>query len=97
MATDLQLPGPGIPFKWTRSYNSGDTRSGPLGPGWAVPFAATIIVANQGTGELDYHVGSGQHVHFTKTNGGSSGSATCAWFRRNDEAPQRQQLPARYA
>jgi RHS repeat-associated protein len=78
MATDLQLPGPGIPFKWTRSYNSGDTSSGPLGPGWAVPFAATIIVANQGTGELDYHVGSGQHVHFTKTSGGSSGSATYA-------------------
>lgn len=76
MATDLQLSGPGIPFKWTRSYNSGDTSSGPLGPGWTIPFAATINVANQSTGELDYHVGSGQHVHFTKTSGGSSGSAT---------------------
>jgi RHS repeat-associated protein len=77
-ATDLRLVGPGIPFAWTRSYNSGDTSSGGLGPGWTQPFEASITVANPTTGELDYHAGSGQHTRFTKTSGGSSGAANYA-------------------
>jgi RHS repeat-associated protein len=76
MATDLRLAGPGIPFDWTRSYNSGDTNVGALGPGWALPFDANITVANQSTGELDYHAGSGQHTHFIKITGGQTGAAT---------------------
>jgi RHS repeat-associated protein len=74
-ATDLHLGGPGIPFDWTRSYNSGDTNVGALGPGWSLPFDARITVTNQSTGELDYHAGSGQHTHFTKIFGGSTGAA----------------------
>jgi RHS repeat-associated protein len=77
-ATDLRLAGPGIPFAWTRSYNSGDTSSGGLGPGWTQPFEASVTVANPTTGELDYHAGSGQHTRFTKTSGGSSGAANYA-------------------
>jgi hypothetical protein len=77
-ATDLRLAGPGIPFAWTRSYNSGDTSSGGLGPGWTQPFESSITVANPTTGELDYHSGSGQHTRFTKTSGGSSGAANYA-------------------
>jgi RHS repeat-associated protein len=77
-ATDLRLAGPGIPFAWTRSYNSGDTSSGGLGRGWAHPFEATLTVSNPTTGELDYHAGSGQHTRFTKTSGGSSGAANYA-------------------
>jgi len=77
-ATDLRLAGPGIPFAWTRSYNSGDSSSGGLGPGWAHPFEAKLTVSNPTTGELDYHAGSGQHTRFTKTSGGSSGAANYA-------------------
>jgi RHS repeat-associated protein len=65
-ALDLRLPGPGIPFEWMRSYSSQDTASGALGQGWSAPFDASITVANQTTGELDYHAGTGQHTHFTK-------------------------------
>jgi RHS repeat-associated protein len=75
-ATDLHLAGPAVPFEWTRSYNSGDTNVGALGPGWAAPFDAKITVLNQSTGELDYHAGSGQHTHFTKITGGQTGAAT---------------------
>lgn len=78
VATDLRLAGPGIPFAWTRSYNSADSSSGGLGPGWTHPFESKITVSNPTTGELDYHGGSGQHTHFTKTSGGSSGAATYA-------------------
>ncbi len=77
-ATDLRLAGPGIPFAWTRSYNSGDTSTGALGPGWTYPFEAKITVANPTTGELDYHAGSGQHTRFTKISGGLTGNATYA-------------------
>jgi RHS repeat-associated protein len=75
-ATDLHLAGPGIPFEWARSYNSGDTNVGALGLGWSAPFDAKLTVVNQTTGEIDYHAGSGQHTRFTKISGGSSGAAT---------------------
>jgi RHS repeat-associated protein len=75
-ATDLHLAGPGIPFDWTRSYNSGDTTVGALGPGWAAPFDVKVTVINQTTGEIDYHAGSGQHTRFTKITGGQTGAAT---------------------
>lgn len=75
-ATDLRLAGPGIPFDWTRSYNSGDSTVGALGPGWAAPFDSKVTVLNQSTGELDYHAGSGQHTHFTQITGGQTGAAT---------------------
>jgi len=76
--TDLRLAGPGIPFAWTRAYNSRDTTTGALGPGWSHPFEAKLNVANQTTGELEYRAGSGQRTRFTKISGGSSGSASYA-------------------
>jgi RHS repeat-associated protein len=75
-ATDLHVSGPGIPFEWTRSYNSGDTNVGALGLGWSAPFDSKLTVVNQTTGEIDYHAGSGQHTRFTKISGGSTGAAT---------------------
>lgn len=75
-ATDLKLAGPGTPFAWTRSYNSQDTSSGSLGVGWTHPFAASLVVVNAGTGELEYTAGSGQRTRFTRATGGSSGAAT---------------------
>ena len=76
-ATDLKVAGPGIPFAWTRTYNSQDSSSGALGVGWSHPFAARLTVVNATTGELEYFSGSGQRVRFTKT-GGTTGAATYA-------------------
>jgi RHS repeat-associated protein len=78
MATDLEMSGPGIPFAWTRSYNSQDSYSGPLGPGWVVPFSASLTVVNPTTGQLEYRSGSGQRTQLIKTSGGGTGSATYA-------------------
>jgi RHS repeat-associated protein len=77
-ATDLRLAGPGVPFTWTRSYNSRDTSTGALGTGWAHAFEAKISVSNPTTGELEYRAGSGQRTKFTKTSGGGTGAATYA-------------------
>jgi RHS repeat-associated protein len=78
VATDLRLAGPGIPFAWTRTYNSQDTSSGALGVGWTHPFAASLIVVNAGTGELEYVSDSGQRTRFTKLDGWSTGAARYA-------------------
>lgn len=76
-ATDLRLPGPGIPFAWTRTYNSRDTTSGALGPGWSHPYWAQVTIANPPTGDLlDYRAGSGQRTRFKRITGGTSGAAT---------------------
>jgi RHS repeat-associated protein len=77
-ATDMRLAGPGIPFAWSRAYNSRDTSSGALGTGWSHPFEAKLTVVDATTGELEYRSGSGQRTRFTKTSGGSSGAATYA-------------------
>jgi RHS repeat-associated protein len=74
VATDLKLPGPGIPFAWTRTYNSRDTSVGALGPGWSHPYAAKLTVIDSTT--LEYRSGSGQLTRFTKVTGGGTGAAT---------------------
>lgn len=71
-ATDLRLAGPGIPFEWTRSYNSADTGSGGLGVGWTHPFQASITVIDSST--LEYRAGSGQRTRFSQVTG-STGAA----------------------
>jgi RHS repeat-associated protein len=78
VATDLRLAGPGIPFAWTRTYNSQDSSSGALGVGWTHPFAASLTVVNAGTGELEYLSDSGQRTRFTKLDGWSTGAARYA-------------------
>lgn len=77
VATDLKLPGPGTPFVWTRTYNSQDTASGPLGVGWTHPYGGSLTVVNATTGELEYLSGTGQRTRFTKTSG-TTGAATYA-------------------
>ena len=72
---DLQLAGPGIPFAWSRTYNSRDSTTGALGLGWAHPFEASLTLVDATTGELEYRSGSGQRTRFSKISGGSSGSA----------------------
>jgi RHS repeat-associated protein len=78
-ATDLRLPGPGIPFTWMRTYNSRDTTVGALGPGWSHPYGAKLTVVDPPTNLLlDYRAGSGQRTRFTRISGSQTGAATFA-------------------
>jgi RHS repeat-associated protein len=63
--TDVSLPGPGIPFAWTRTYNSRDTSSGIFGTGWTSTFDTHLTIA--GNGDVTYYAGDGQQTLFVKT------------------------------
>ena len=65
-ATDLSLPGRGIPIGFARSYNSLDaTTNGPLGYGWTFNAAASITpgagtaTIRWGDGHTDTYTGTG--------------------------------------
>ena len=63
---DAKLPAPGLPFAFTRSYDSGDPSAGDLGPGWTDSYSASIQI--QPNGDAIARSGGGQQVLFT-TNG----------------------------
>jgi RHS repeat-associated protein len=67
-ATDVSLPGIGLPFVFTRSYNSTDSTSGPLGPGWTHSYAVTLTIQG-GTATLRGE--DGQQVVYTQQPDGS--------------------------
>lgn len=47
-ATDLELPGLGVPFRFRRSYTSADTTVGRLGPGWVDSLGAALTIDPNG-------------------------------------------------
>ena len=47
--TDLTVPGKGIPFIFTRSYNSQDPYSGPMGANWTHSYNISLTVDGSGT------------------------------------------------
>ena len=74
--TDLALPGRGLPLAFTRTYNSLDTATGVLGPGWAFSYAAHLtpnpdgsvtFTAEDGAQFLFAPDGSGGFVRSTAT------------------------------
>jgi len=68
-ATDLRLPGIGVPFAFTRSYNSLDGTSGPLGPGWTHAYAAGLTI--KPGGDVTFRAEDGQQVEYTRQGDGS--------------------------
>jgi YD repeat-containing protein len=50
--TDLAIAGRGPSPAFSRSYNSNDTRIGPLGPGWTHSYAVRLNDSGEGTGTL---------------------------------------------
>jgi RHS repeat-associated protein len=42
--TDLTAPGRGLSFSFTRAYNTGDSYSGPFGPGWTHSYNLVLTV-----------------------------------------------------
>jgi RHS repeat-associated protein len=67
--TDLSLPGIGVPFELTRSYNSADPSSSTLGPGWTHSLAARLTI--QPNGDALAKSGDGQEIFFTRNGDGS--------------------------
>lgn len=67
--TDIALPGPGVPFEFTRSYNSLSSASGPLGPGWTHPYNASLEIDQSGDVTLSGE--TGQRVEYALQPDGS--------------------------
>jgi RHS repeat-associated protein len=68
-ATDLALPGVGVPFVFSRSYTSADTTEGRLGPGWTDSFSASLAV--QQNGDVLLHGEDGQQVLYSIQDDGT--------------------------
>lgn len=92
---DLKLPGKGMPFVFTRSYNSQDATDGPLGFGWSHGYNASlsvdiagIVMLRWGDGKTETYApnGSGgytpQYGVFDTLTAGSGGAYS---LRKKDQ------------
>lgn len=68
--TDVSLPGIGVPFAFTRTYNSGDTTTGPLGPGWTHSLRTYLVVSKNGA-SVTLFVEDGKQYVFSRQSDGS--------------------------
>ena len=68
--TDLSLAGVGVPFEFTRTYNSLDRDGGPLGLGWTHSYAASLAI-DATTGDVTYRSSNGQKSFYAKQQDGS--------------------------
>jgi RHS repeat-associated protein len=62
--TDATLPGRGVTFSMTRTYNSSDTTSGPFGVGWTDPYQASLTIPN-GAATVTFRAGDGAQSVYT--------------------------------
>jgi RHS repeat-associated protein len=66
---DLDLPGTGVSFAWSRSYTSADSTVERLGPGWTDSYSASLAV--QPDGDVRLHGEDGQQLRYVKQPNGS--------------------------
>ena len=66
---DLDLPGTGVPFAWSRSYTSADATVGRLGPGWTDSYSASLAI--QPNGDARLHGEDGQQILYVEQPNGS--------------------------
>ncbi len=69
--TDASIPGRGPAISFARSYNSADTRVGPLGPGWTHSYNSRLANPGDGTGDLMLVRPDGNTDRFTANQDGS--------------------------
>jgi dipeptidyl aminopeptidase/acylaminoacyl peptidase len=62
---DLIIPGRGLPVIFTRTYNSLDTYSGPLGHGWTHAF--NVVLTEHGDGSVIIKHGDGHEEFYNPT------------------------------
>ena len=65
---DLAPPVAGIPIQWTRTYNSFDRSSGPMGEGWSLAYGETLKVTEGG---FEYREDDGSVHRFQLKEDGS--------------------------
>jgi RHS repeat-associated protein len=68
--TDASLPGAGTTFQFTRTYNSNDTTTGRLGPGWTDPYQASLSIPGP-TSDITFRAEDGAQAVFTRTSAGT--------------------------
>jgi len=70
--TDATVASPGMPFAFTRSYNSGDASQYELGYGWHEPYGSYIVVNTAvSPNTATATIGTGQQILFTKQSDGT--------------------------
>ena len=67
--SDASLPGTGVSFELTRSYDSADLTQYRLGPGWADSFSSFLTV--EATGDVVVHSENGQQGLFARQQDGT--------------------------
>lgn len=67
--TDAALQGPGYPLSVTRSYASGVTAAGPMGPGWSLPWQASL--APQADGDVIFTAENGDQYDYASNGDGT--------------------------
>ena len=67
--TDLSLPGRGLPFAFTRTYNSLDTATGTLGRGWRHAYEARLTIGTDGG--VRFASEDGAQLMYWPTSGGA--------------------------
>jgi RHS repeat-associated protein len=67
--TDASTNSPGIPLAVRRNYSSGVTAAGPLGPGWTMPWFASLAV-NSSTGTVTFRSENGSQYAYTSNGDG---------------------------
>jgi RHS repeat-associated protein len=74
--TDATVKGPGYPLTVTRNYSSGAAASGPLGPGWTMPWFASLSV--QANGDVVFNSENGSQYYYTSNGDGTFDAPTGA-------------------
>ena len=77
--TDLAVQGRGLNFQFTRSYNSLDVYSGPLGQGWTHAYNA-ILAQNPVSGVMTIKQFDGSTISFVSNGAGQFSPATTGLF-----------------
>jgi RHS repeat-associated protein len=67
--TDVSIPGTGIPFSLSRTYNSLDTTVGVLGRGWSGNLFSSLAIDD--AGNVTLKAGNGQEIGYTLEPDGS--------------------------
>lgn len=76
-ATDLSLPGRGLPFAFTRTYNSLDPSTGTLGPGWSHNYASRL--AFEGGGAVRFFAEDGAQYLYQPDGAGGFDAPTATF------------------
>ena len=97
--TDLTLAATGVSFAFSRTYNSVDAASGPLGRGWTHSYNASLTI--RPGGDAMARAGSGQQLEFVKNADGTftaanGGRATLSTIAGGYELITNEQLHYRF-